>query len=175
MTRRTWALTVATLLVITACATDGGGSTTVGDDGGATTSAGGGGSTTTAAGEGSGGGVGTAETELGTILVDPDGFTLYVFTNDAGGESTCNDACASTWPAVPGDTPIGSDLDASLFSTVARTDGTDQLTVNGQPLYRYAPDANPGDTNGQGVGGVWFVVDAGGSMIGAEAAGRYDY
>jgi predicted lipoprotein with Yx(FWY)xxD motif len=173
MRRRIWALTVAMLLVIAACATDGGGDTTVGDDGGATTSAGGGGSTTTAAGEETGAGVSTAETELGTILVDPDGFTLYVFTNDSGGESTCYDACASTWPAVPGDTPISGDVDASLFSTVERTDGTDQLTVNGQPLYRYSPDTSPGDTNGQGSGGVWFVVDASGSMIGPEA--RSDY
>jgi predicted lipoprotein with Yx(FWY)xxD motif len=162
------------LLTVAACAGDGGGDTTVGDDGGATTSAGGGGSTTTAAGEETAG-VSTAESELGTILVDPDGFTLYVFTNDTGGESTCYEGCASTWPPVPGDTPIGGGLDASLFSTVARTDGTDQLTVNGQPLYRYSPDTNPGDTNGQGSGGVWFVVDASGSMIGPEATGRSDY
>jgi hypothetical protein len=71
---------------------------------------------------------------------------------------------------VPGDTAIGSDLDAAMFGTTARTDGTEQLTVNGQPLYRYAPDTNPGDTNGQEVGGVWFVVGVDGNMIGGPEA-----
>ncbi|MGH8916211.1 MAG: COG4315 family predicted lipoprotein, partial [Acidimicrobiia bacterium] len=124
----------------------------------------------TTAGEEMADGVTTSESDVGTILVDPEGFTLYVFTNDTGGESTCYDDCAGNWPAVPGDTPIGSDLDASLFGTTPRTDGTEQLTVNGQPLYRYTPDANPGDVNGQGVGEVWFVVGADGAAIGGPEA-----
>ncbi|MGF1616607.1 MAG: hypothetical protein ACFCU2_02195 [Acidimicrobiia bacterium] len=49
-------------------------------------------------------------------------------------------------------------------------DGSEQLTVNGMPLYRYIPDLNPGDTSGQNVGGVWFVVDANGSVIGGPEA-----
>ncbi len=178
MMRRTMALLTASLLLIAACATDdgGGAATTVGDDGGASTTAGGDGATTTA-GETMTDGVQTADTDLGTILVDPEGFTLYVFTADTDGESTCYDSCAQTWPPVPGDTAIGGDLDASLFGTTPRTDGADQLTVNGQPLYRYTPDAGPGDISGQGVGGVWFVVGADGAMIGGpEAAGDgYDY
>lgn len=121
--------------------------------------------TTTTAAEEMMEGVHGAETELGTILVDPEGFTLYIFTNDTGGESTCNEGCIENWPAVPGDTTIGSDLDASLFGTTTRADGSEQLTVNEMPLYRYAPDAAPGDTNGQGVGGVWFVVDTEGNII----------
>jgi predicted lipoprotein with Yx(FWY)xxD motif len=112
-------------------------------------------------------GVHTSETDLGTILVDADGFTLYAFTPDTDGVSTCYDQCAEVWPAAPGDSEIGSDLDAAMFGTAARTDGGDQLTVNGQPLYRYTPDANPGDTSGQGVSNVWFVVDADGAMVGA--------
>jgi predicted lipoprotein with Yx(FWY)xxD motif len=180
------ALIGAALLLVAACGGgsdttttvggDGGATTTVGDDGGASTTTGGDGSTTTA-GEATGDGVQAAESDLGTILVDPEGFTLYIFTMDAGGESTCYESCAATWPPVPGDTPIGADLDASLFGTTARTDGTEQLTVNGQPLYRYSPDANPGDTTGQGVGGVWFVVGTDGAMIEASAAGygRADY
>jgi predicted lipoprotein with Yx(FWY)xxD motif len=112
-------------------------------------------------------GVHTSETDLGTILVDADGFTLYAFTPDTDGVSTCYDQCAEVWPPAPGDSEIGSDLDAAMFGTAARDDGGDQLTVNGQPLYRYTPDANPGDTNGQGVNDVWFVVDADGAMVGA--------
>ena len=120
----------------------------------------------------------TADTDLGTILVNADGFTMYVFTPDVDGVSTCYDDCAATWPAVPADTPIGAGVDASLFGSAPRTDGSEQLTVNGQPLYTFAPDANPGDTTGQGVNEVWFVVGADGAMIGgpeAAATGRGGY
>lgn len=111
-----------------------------------------------------------ADTDLGSILVDPDGFTLYIFTADSEGESTCYDACADLWPPVPADTPIGSDLDESIFGSVTRDDGTEQLAVNGMPLYLYTPDESPGDTTGQGLNDVWFVVDAGGNMIEASAS-----
>lgn len=117
-------------------------------------------------------GVHASDTDLGSILVNGEGFTLYIFTNDADGESTCYDACADTWPPIPGDVTIASDLDASIFGTTTRDDGSEQLTVNGMPLYLYAPDAAPGDTNGQGVGGVWFVVDATGEVIEASAGGQ---
>lgn len=127
--------------------------------------------TTTSAGEAMDG-VHATETDLGTILVDPDGFTLYVFTADSDGESACYDACAETWPPVAADTAISSDLDASIFGSIERTDGVAQLTVNGMPLYLFASDTSPGDTNGQGVNDVWFVVDVEGNMIEASAAAR---
>lgn len=117
-------------------------------------------------------GVHAADTDLGSVLVDSEGFTLYIFTNDTDGTSTCYDACADTWPPVAGDTTISSDLDASIFGTTTRDDGSEQLTVNGMPLYLYTPDAAPGDTTGQGVGGVWFVVDAAGEVIEASAGGQ---
>jgi predicted lipoprotein with Yx(FWY)xxD motif len=176
---RVWALLVAAMLVLSACATDadeGGDATTTAPAEETTTTAAApdttvaeDGATTTVAGE-TADGVHASETDLGSILVDAEGFTLYVFTNDVGGESSCYDSCEATWPVVPGDTAIGSDLDAAMFGTTARTDGTEQLTVNGQPLYRYAPDTSPGDTNGQEVGGVWFVVGVDGNMIGGPEA-----
>ncbi|MEX1124379.1 MAG: hypothetical protein WEE53_01815 [Acidimicrobiia bacterium] len=150
MKRHLFPLMLVGLLVLTAC----------GDD--AENGTGG----TDAAGDG----VSTASTDLGTVLVDPDGMTVYVFLNDTDGESTCYDSCAATWPAVPGDTTIGSDLDSAIFGTTTRTDGTEQLTVGGQPLYRYSPDANPGDTGGQGIGEVWFVVGSDGAIIGGPEA-----
>jgi len=123
-------------------------------------------------------GVHASDTDLGSILVDPEGFTLYVFTVDTGGESSCYDDCESAWPPVPADTEIGSDLDPAMFGATTRTDGTEQLTVNGMPLYRFAADASPGDTSGQGANDVWFVVDADGNMIEAAADAfviDYDY
>ena len=183
MKRRSWILFFAFALALGACATDSDGGdentttipadtaeTTVPAESAETTVASNDGETTTTAGEEMADGVHTADTDLGTILVDADGFTLYVFTSDTDGESTCYEGCADLWPPVPGDTAIGSDLDASLFGTTARTDGTEQLTVNGQPLYRYTPDAAPGDTTGQDVGGVWFVVGVDGNMIGGPEA-----
>ncbi|MGH8945573.1 MAG: COG4315 family predicted lipoprotein, partial [Acidimicrobiia bacterium] len=95
-------------------------------------------------------GVHVAETDAGSALVGPDGMTLYVFTSDTNGESTCYDSCAGLWPPVPGDTEVSSDLDASLFGTTTRTDGTEQLTINDMPLYWYEPDEAPGDAKGQG-------------------------
>lgn len=115
-------------------------------------------------------GVHVADTDLGSILVDPDGFTLYIFTADSEGESTCYEACADLWPPVSADTPISSELDESIFGSVTRDDGTEQLAVNGMPLYLYTPDENPGDTTGQGFNDVWFVVDPDGNMMEAAAA-----
>lgn len=115
-------------------------------------------------------GVHVSDTDLGPILVDGDGFTMYVFTNDNEGESTCYDGCAELWPPVHADSPIGPDLEESMFSSVTRDDGMEQLAVNGMPLYLYTPDESPGDTTGQGFNGVWFVVDAEGNMMEASAS-----
>lgn len=111
--------------------------------------------------------VAVASSDLGDILVDGEGFTLYMFANDSGGESTCYDQCASVWPAlvVEGEAAAGDGADASLLGTTERTDGTTQVTYNGHPLYYYEPDEAPGDTNGQGVGDVWFVVGPDGEPI----------
>lgn len=114
-------------------------------------------------------GVHVAGSELGEVLVGPDGLTLYVFTADTPGTSTCYDGCAELWPPVPADVGISSDLDQSMFGTTTRDDGIEQLTVNDKPLYWYTPDTAPGDTGGQGLNDVWFVVDPSGEMIGAAA------
>lgn len=180
--------TVALLLVLTACGGGGEGTdttaaadetvTTAQQEQGATSTTGEMAETSTTMSEEMNG-VHGADSDLGEILVDPDGFTLYVFTQDSNGQSVCNDACADLWPPVPGDTTVGSDLDSSMFGTITRDDGTAQLSINGMPLYRYTPDAKPGDTTGQGFNDVWFVVDPTGSMMEAAASNStavdYDY
>jgi predicted lipoprotein with Yx(FWY)xxD motif len=101
----------------------------------------------------------------GEFLVDNDGFTLYLFTPDTEGESTCYDACATAWPPLLTDSAdVGSAgaVDASLIGTVERTDGTTQVTYNGWPLYYYADDDSPGETDGQGLQSVWYLVAPGG-------------
>ena len=110
-----------------------------------------------------------ADSSLGMIIVDAEGKTLYGFTNDTAGESTCYDQCEQNWPPLLATDPaaigVGEGLDASLLTTVARTDGTMQVKYGDWPLYYFAADAAAGDTNGQGVGEVWFVVGADGALI----------
>ncbi|MGK2852101.1 MAG: COG4315 family predicted lipoprotein [Candidatus Limnocylindrales bacterium] len=109
-----------------------------------------------------------ADSSLGSIIVDADGKTLYAFTNDVDGTSTCYDDCATAWPPLiaGADVSLGDGLDATKLSTVDRTDGTKQVKYGDWPLYYFAADAAAGDTNGQGVGTKWFVVDAAGALIG---------
>lgn len=130
------------------------------------------------AGETDGVEVGTASTDLGPILVDGDGMTLYLFDNDSEGESACYDSCAETWPPlVGGEATATGDADPSLLGTVERDDGSVQVTYAGHPLYLYAADSAPGDVDGQGVGGVWWVVSPEGERItdDASAGGGPDY
>jgi predicted lipoprotein with Yx(FWY)xxD motif len=84
-----------------------------------------------------------------------------------GGDSACYGGCAKTWPAltVKGKPTVGEGLQASLLGTTTRTDGTAQVTYKGMPLYRFAGDAKPGDTKGQGLNKVWWVVAPDGSLV----------
>ncbi len=110
--------------------------------------------------------VAIASTDLGQVLVDGEGFTIYTFLNDGPNASNCNDQCAQNWPplTIDGSLRAGEGLTAA-FGTITRADGSVQVTVDGRPLYRFANDQAPGDTNGQGVNGKWFVVDTGGSLV----------
>ena len=107
------------------------------------------------------------DSALGTILTDSEGNTLYVFLNDAGGESACYDECEANWPPLlaRGEVEVDEELDASLLGTTERQDGKAQVTFGGMPLYYFAGDERPGDTNGQGIGDVWFVVGPDGQPI----------
>jgi predicted lipoprotein with Yx(FWY)xxD motif len=110
-----------------------------------------------------------AETdEYGPILADHECRTVYTFApdGDAGGEPTCVDDCAVNWPPllVPdGSVPaLADELDPSLFSVVEHPEGP-QLKVGDWPLYYFAGDSGPSQTNGQGIGGVWWLVSPDGT------------
>jgi predicted lipoprotein with Yx(FWY)xxD motif len=128
---------------------------------------------TTAAQAANGTTVAVATSKLGDILVDADGRTLYAFTKDKGDQSACSGQCATNWPALTGPATAGTGAQAALLSTTRQANGSSQVTYGGRPLYYFAGDAKPGDTNGQGVGGVWFAVTADGELVKAEAAGGY--
>ena len=98
-----------------------------------------------------------ADTALGSVYVDEKGMTLYTFDKDETGKSNCYDDCAVNWPplsAAEGATPEGE------WTVIERTDGTSQWAYEGKPVYLWIKDMKPGDTTGDGVGGVWHVVHA---------------
>ena len=98
--------------------------------------------------------------ELGTIFTDARGMTLYRYMKDEEGVSNCYDQCAVNWPPLLTDAdPTGPDAVVAGLGTTIRTDGSQQVTYNGVPLYGWIRDTKPGDTTGQGVGGVWFIVN----------------
>lgn len=119
-------------------------------------------------------GVNLATGDAGEYLVDAAGMALYLYVPDAQVTSTCYDDCATAWPpfvvtsadALPA---AGAGVDASLFGTIDRDDGSLQLTYNGWPLYYFASDLEAGAVGGQGMGGNWFLVSALGDAVGAEA------
>ncbi|HEV3132390.1 MAG TPA: hypothetical protein VGY51_10545 [Acidimicrobiales bacterium] len=153
----------AVALVAAACSS--GGSTS-------TTTTGGGGSSTPTSGAAAAAVVLTGSTAHGTVLTNSAGMTLYRLTADGTGAPTCTGACASLWPplTVPSGTAhvVGAaGLSASNLGTVARSDGTLQVTYKGMPLYRYSGDTKTGDANGQGFAGIWFVIPASGASSAA--------
>jgi predicted lipoprotein with Yx(FWY)xxD motif len=111
------------------------------------------------------GGLGTGVTAVGTV-VTTEGYTVYRFANDttAPSASTCVGECAAKWPPVKGDgQPALQGIPTGLVGTIGRPDGTQQLTLNGWPLYRFAGDSRPGEAKGEGVGGTWAAMGANGS------------
>jgi predicted lipoprotein with Yx(FWY)xxD motif len=111
--------------------------------------------------------VNLGDTSLGSVLVDGDGKTLYIFTADSGGKSVCNGDCVATWPPLAGDgaPTLGAGLEAEDFTTITRDDGSTQIAFYGMPLYSFAGDAAAGDIKGQGLIDKWYVVDAEGKLI----------
>ena len=112
----------------------------------------------------SGATVSAQPTALGTILVDAQGRTVYDFANDKTSASSCTGACAANWPFVPA--PASLPGVTGKLGTIVRVGGTRQLTVAGHPVYTFAGDSAPGQTNGQGKvldGGLWTVVSPAGT------------
>lgn len=106
------------------------------------------------------------DAKLGAHLVDGEGRTLYLFTSDTTGKSTCTGSCAETWaPALTDATPLpGDGVDAALMGVTLRDDGRAQVTYKGHPLYYFSADA-AGEASGQGTRGVWYVVSPAGDKV----------
>jgi predicted lipoprotein with Yx(FWY)xxD motif len=127
----------------------------------------------TTSGETGGATVSGAEVEgLGSVLVDSEGMTVYLFTPDEGTESTCYGGCESAWPPVvaEGKATAGEGAMSSALGTTKRKDGTMQVTYEGHPLYTFSGDTAPGEANGQGDEETWFALDESGTAVKGEAA-----
>ncbi|MFD9222877.1 hypothetical protein ACFWDI_23345 [Streptomyces sp. NPDC060064] len=109
----------------------------------------------------------TADSALGKILVDDSGRTLYGFTKDKPGAGNCDADCIAVWPALTSakDVKAGAGADAALLKETKLGEGAEQATYGDWPLYYYVGDATPGDVNGQGLDGEWFVIAADGKLI----------
>jgi predicted lipoprotein with Yx(FWY)xxD motif len=108
---------------------------------------------------------------LGMILVESKGFTLYLFAKDKGTTSTCNGGCAQAWPPLTTEgAPLASNGASSPeLGTSKRSDGSTQVTYAGHPLYTYSADTEPGEANGNGLnafGAVWSAMNAAGGKAG---------
>jgi predicted lipoprotein with Yx(FWY)xxD motif len=97
-----------------------------------------------------------------TVLTNAKGFTLYSFAPDTTTASKCYGSCAVYWPPVTGTAAASPGLPGRV-GTIKRTDGSEQLTYNGHPLYTYIADTTPGQARGNNInlnGGVWHEVPA---------------
>jgi len=160
-------LAILAAAVVAGCGDDGGG----GGGGGAY------GGQSAAASSGHAAKVAVRSTGLGDVLVGGSGRTLYLFEKDTGPRSTCFGACASAWPpyATNGKPVAGSGAQASMLGTTSRKDGKTQVTYNGHPLYYYAGDGRPGQTNGQDLdqfGAEWYAVSPGGDKVEDSGGGE---
>ncbi|WP_340698995.1 hypothetical protein [Cellulosimicrobium funkei] len=177
----TWAVTALLAATLAGCSGGGGGPY---GGGGSSPSGSSTDSSTTdgSAGGGSAGGgssdvaLGTADSSLGTVVVDGQGMTVYYYDKDTKGSGTsaCEGECAAAWPAVHA-ASADPEVDGVTgeVGTITGVDGELQVTVDGRPVYTYAADTGPGDVTGQGVNGVWHVVAPDGTEImdAAPAAG----
>ncbi|MAE85075.1 MAG: hypothetical protein CMB80_20225 [Flammeovirgaceae bacterium] len=106
----------------------------------------------------------SSNSQLGNVITDGNGVTLYFYSKDASGESACLDGCLDKWPIFYLESPeLASGLEASDFSSITHSNGELQTTYKGWPLYYFSPSGNgevesSGATAGEGVGGVWYVA-----------------
>jgi predicted lipoprotein with Yx(FWY)xxD motif len=116
--------------------------------------------------------VGTSR--YGKVLVDGNGATLYLFTGDQSGTSSCTGTCAKTWkPYIADGLPHAANatqpgIEEGALGTITRPDGHKQVAYKGHPLYYYSGDAKAGAAKGEGksqFGGTWYLVGGSGKKV----------
>jgi predicted lipoprotein with Yx(FWY)xxD motif len=114
--------------------------------------------------------ISTTKGSAGTYLVGPNGRAIYLWVADTGDKSACSNACAQAWPPVTttGKPTAGTGVNAADLGTTMRSDGSQEVTYKGHPLYYFVADTSAGQTKGQGsnsFGAKWWLVAPSGSAI----------
>jgi predicted lipoprotein with Yx(FWY)xxD motif len=113
------------------------------------------------------GDLGIGKTTLGTVIVDGKGMTAYYYLPDVpnSGVSSCTGGCLVHWPAITSKT--ATPVVDGVTAKVSVIPGSNQILINGRPIYTFAGDQSVGQTNGQGIGGVWYVISPAGVELNA--------
>jgi predicted lipoprotein with Yx(FWY)xxD motif len=114
-----------------------------------------------------------SSSKFGTIVVDAQGMTLYSLSAEKGGKFICTTgACTGIWHPLTAASGGVSGTGVGSLGTVKRPDGTIQVTYKGLPLYTFAQDHAPGQTNGQGIKdvGTWTAATTGSSAAASTPA-----
>ncbi len=107
-----------------------------------------------------------ASSGMGEVLSDGQGRVFYIYTPDGTGAATCVDACAAAWPPVLTEGGVVADAAVSKLKLGSTGQGASaQLTIEGQPVYFFASDTEPGSASGQAAGGKWFVLNTDGVAV----------
>ena len=170
MNRKTYALSLLAVLavVIGGCGGDSDNSTSGGVYGGGGSSTSAGSDSTNSSADSGGAAVSLGNvSELGMVLVDSNGMTLYDFHKDKGTTSSCYGPCAEGWPPLltEGEPQVGNGASAAKLGTTERKDGTTQVTYAGHPLYSFVADKKPGEANGNDIsafGAEWYALQGNG-------------
>ncbi len=104
---------------------------------------------------------------FGSYLIGKNGMTVYAYTMDSKNKSVCYADCENQWPPfhLSGTNLSVMGVNNEMLKSIQRTDGTTQLTYNGWPLYYFYQDQKPGDTNGQGMKSIWYLIGPDGKLI----------
>jgi predicted lipoprotein with Yx(FWY)xxD motif len=113
--------------------------------------------------------------KVGKVLVDKQGFTLYVHKTDPKNKSVCTGSCSALWPPLTVTSMSEKISSMPGFGVIHRTGGVLQVTYKGHPLYTYKGDTAPGQANGEGFGGIWYVVKTSSSGSGGSGSSGGGY
>lgn len=98
---------------------------------------------------------------VGAVLTASNGRTLYYLSTETSTSIRCTGGCTSTWTpyvVAKAASPTKAAAVHGTLSTTTRPNGATQVTFDGHPVYLYAGDSRPGQANGQGADGTWFVL-----------------
>ena len=169
MTRRTakfgFAVLAISAIVLAGCGSSGSSSSSTAAAAPAASS-----TSSTSSAAASGESIGTAKGSAGTYLTADEGRAVYLWVADSAGKSVCSGACAHVWPPVEtkGKPTADAGVDASKLGTTTRSDGSQQVTYDGHPLYYFIADKSKGEVKGQGnnsFGAKWWLVAPSGDAI----------